>query len=164
MKDGAEIGPIQNKQQYEKVLGFIEGARKDGSIIAGGRAIPRDGYFIQPTIVRDIPDDAPLVREEQFGPVLPVLAYDTIDDMIDRVNNSEFGLGGTIWTNDPDRGLEIALRIQSGIIWVNKHLDAPYDTPYGGAKQSGIGRESGIEGMKEFTQSKIISIAKKAAA
>lgn len=164
LNQGAQIGPVQNRLQYEKVLGFIESARGQGRVVAGGSALPRQGYFIQPTIIRDLPDDAPLVREEQFGPVIPVLAYDTIDEVIERVNSSEFGLGGTIWTNDADRGLQVALRIQSGTVWVNQHLDMPYDTPYGGAKQSGIGRESGIEGMKEFTQSKIINIADKTAA
>lgn len=157
--EGTEIGPVQNKQQYEKVLGFIKTAREQGTVVAGGEALPQDGYFIKPTIIRDIADDAPLVREEQFGPVIPVLAYDTIEDVIERVNNSDFGLGGTIWTKNVDRGLDIALRIQSGTVWVNKHLDIPYDTPYGGAKQSGFGCESGIEGLKEFTQLKIINIA-----
>ncbi|MBH1449361.1 aldehyde dehydrogenase family protein [Stenotrophomonas maltophilia] len=163
LQEGTQIGPVQNKLQYEKVLGFIEGARSQGTVVAGGGALPQEGYFIQPTIIRDLPDDAPLVREEQFGPVVPVLAYDSIDEVIERVNSSEFGLGGTIWTSDADRGLEIALRIQSGTVWINKHLDMPYDAPYGGAKQSGFGRESGIEGMKEFTQSKIINIADKVA-
>lgn len=160
---GTQIGPVQNKQQYEKVLALIEGARAEGKVLAGGGAVQRDGYFIQPTVVRDLSDDAPLVREEQFGPVVPVLAYDSIDEVIERVNDREFGLGGTVWTNDPDRGVEVALRIQSGTVWVNKHLDMPFDVSFGGAKQSGIGRESGIDGMKEFTQLKVINIANKAA-
>ncbi len=96
MKEGTQIGPLQNKQQYEKVLGYIDEASRDGSIIAGGKALDRDGYFIEPTIVRDIPDDAPLVREEQFGPVVPVLAYDSIDEVVAKANDSEYGLGGTI--------------------------------------------------------------------
>ncbi|KJF70262.1 aldehyde dehydrogenase family protein [Agrobacterium arsenijevicii] len=160
---GTQIGPVQNKQQYEKVLDLIEGARAEGKVLAGGSAVQRDGYFIQPTVVRDLSDDAPLVREEQFGPVVPVLVYDSIDEVIERVNDSEYGLGGTVWTDDPDRGLQVALRIQSGTVWVNKHLDMPFDVSFGGAKQSGIGRESGIDGMKEYTQLKVINIANKAA-
>src|SRR3546814_11332192 len=84
--------------------------------------------------------------------------------VISRANDSEYGLGGTIWTNDAERGLHVALQIQSGTVWVNKHLDMPFDVPFGGAKQSGIGREQGVEGLKEFTQAKIINIANRIAA
>src|SRR3546814_14989465 len=76
--------------------------------------------------------------------------------VISRANDSEYGLGGTIWTNDAERGLHVALQIQSGTVWVNKHLDMPFDVPFGGAKQSGIGREQGVEGLTEFTQAKSI--------
>jgi len=99
------------------------------------------------------------VREEQFGPVIPVLAYDTIEEVIGRANDSEYGLGGTIWTNDAERGLAVALQIQTGTVWINKHLDMPFDVPFGGAKASGFGLSQGLEGMKEFTQLKIINIA-----
>jgi acyl-CoA reductase-like NAD-dependent aldehyde dehydrogenase len=164
LNQGAQIGPVQNRQQYQKVLELIDDAAGQGHVLAGGGALEREGYFIAPTVIRDLPDSARLVREEQFGPVIPVLAYDTIEEAIERANDSEYGLGGTIWTNDADRGLEVALRIQSGTIWVNKHLDMPFDVPFGGAKQSGIGREQGVDGMKEFTQAKIINIANKMAA
>jgi acyl-CoA reductase-like NAD-dependent aldehyde dehydrogenase len=160
LKQGAQIGPVQNKKQYERVLELIEDARGQCTVVVGGDPLGREGYFIAPTVVRDLPDDARLVREEQFGPAFPVLAYDTIDEVIARVNHSEFGLGGTVWTADPVRGFEVATRIHTGTVWVNKHLDMPFDIPFGGAKQSGIGRENGIEGMKEFTQSKIINVAK----
>ncbi|EOG4615966.1 aldehyde dehydrogenase family protein [Pseudomonas aeruginosa] len=163
LNQGTQIGPVQNMQQFEKVLGILEEAAALGKVLAGGGALDRHGYFIAPTVVRDLPDTARLVREEQFGPVIPVLAYDTIEEVIQRANDSEYGLGGTIWTNDADRGLEVALKIQSGTVWVNKHLDMPFDVPFGGAKQSGIGREQGIDGMKEFTQAKIINVAKKMA-
>ena len=153
------IGPVQNKAQFDKVLSLIADARLHGKVIAGGEALERDGYFIAPTIVCDLPDDAALVQEEQFGPVIPVLAYDSIDEVIERANDSDYGLGGTIWTADADRGFEIALRVQSGTIWVNQHLDMPIDVSYGGAKQSGIGREFGMDGLKEFTQAKVINVA-----
>jgi acyl-CoA reductase-like NAD-dependent aldehyde dehydrogenase len=165
LEEGTQMGPVQNRQQYEKVLAFIEDARlAKGTILEGGGALKREGYFIAPTFVRDLPDNARLVREEQFGPVIPILAYDTIDEVIFRANDSEYGLGGTIWTNNPDRGQEIAMRIQSGTIWVNKLVDAPFDIPLGGAKQSGFGREMGLDGLKEFTQGKIINVGKKKAA
>ena len=117
LQQGTTIGPIQNKAQFEKLLGFIAEARAKGTIVAGGEPIPGDGYFIGPTIVRDLPDDARLVREEQFGPVLPILAYDDLEEAIARANDSEYGLGGTIWTSDAERGIEVASRIQSGTVW-----------------------------------------------
>jgi len=155
-----EMGPLQNKVQYEKVKEFLADALLHGKVIAGGKALDRDGYFIAPTIVRDIPDDARLVREEQFGPVLPVLKYTDLDDAIARANSTEYGLGGTVWGTDLKRAYEVADRIASGTVWVNKHLDLPPDIPFGGAKQSGFGAEMGQEGLEEFTQSRIINMAK----
>jgi acyl-CoA reductase-like NAD-dependent aldehyde dehydrogenase len=155
-----QMGPLQNKAQFEKVKGFLEDARTHGKVIAGGSASERDGYFIPPTIVRDIPDDARLVQEEQFGPVLPVLRYSSIDDAIARANSTDYGLGGTVWGSDLKRAFEVAQRIASGTVWVNKHLELPPDIPFGGAKQSGLGTEMGQEGLEEFTQSKIINMAK----
>lgn len=158
-KQGTQIGPIQNRAQFEKLKGFLDDARENGSVIAGGAPLDREGYFIAPTIVRDIPDDARLVREEQFGPILPVLAYDDLDEVISRANDSEYGLGGTIWTSNPERAIAVAMKIDSGTVWVNKHLDLPFDVPFGGAKQSGFGAELGREGLEEFAQSKIINVA-----
>lgn len=158
-KQGTQIGPIQNRAQFEKLKDFLDDAHENGTVIAGGAPLDREGFFIAPTIVRDIPDDARLVREEQFGPVLPVLAYDDLDEVISRANDSEYGLGGTIWTSNPERAIAVAMKIDSGTIWVNKHLDLPFDVPFGGAKQSGFGAELGREGLEEFAQSKIINVA-----
>jgi acyl-CoA reductase-like NAD-dependent aldehyde dehydrogenase len=160
LDNACDIGPVQNRQQYEKVINLINDARRTGKIVAGGETIDGGGYFIRPTIVKDIDDDEPLVKDEQFGPVIPIMAYQTVEDMVRRVNDSQYGLGGTIWTSDVDRGLSIALKIETGTIWINKHLDTPFDIPFGGAKSSGIGREGGQEGLKEYTQAKIINIAK----
>ena len=121
LMQGVTIGPIQNKMQYEKVKGFLEDAKANGNIIAGGEALDRDGYFIAPTIVRDIGDDSRLVREEQFGPVLPVMSFDHVDDAIARTNNTDYGLGGSVWTSN--RGSRVRGRLQSaqsGTVWVNK--------------------------------------------
>jgi acyl-CoA reductase-like NAD-dependent aldehyde dehydrogenase len=160
MDAATEMGPLQNKAQFEKVKEFLEDARINGKVIAGGKALEREGYFIAPTIVRDIADDARLVQEEQFGPVLPVLKYSSIDDAIARANSTEYGLGGTVWGADTKRASDVAQRVASGTVWVNKHLDLPPDVPFGGAKQSGLGAELGQEGLEEFTQSRIINIAK----
>jgi acyl-CoA reductase-like NAD-dependent aldehyde dehydrogenase len=155
-----QMGPIQNKRQFEKVKELIEDAQQNGTIVAGGGVLEREGYFVQPTIVRDIPDSARLVREEQFGPVLPVLRYSNIDEVIARANDTEFGLGGSVWSSDRERAFRVATQINAGMVWVNKHLDPGLDTPFAGAKQSGIGVEMGQEGLEEFTQATIINIAK----
>ena len=161
LEQGVDYGPLQNKEQYEKVKGFIEDARRDGKIIAGGGWHDGPGYFIRPTIVRDIADSSRLVREEQFGPVLPVLKFTDVDDAIARANSTEFGLGGTIWAKNPEDGLRVAMKIDSGVIWVNQHMTVdPLISSIGGAKQSGIGTELGVEGLYEFTQHHSIYVAR----
>jgi acyl-CoA reductase-like NAD-dependent aldehyde dehydrogenase len=160
LQPGVQMGPLQNEAQFEKVKGYIEAARQDGKVVAGGGVLDRAGYFVRPTIVRAIPDDARLVREEQFGPVLPVLRYSDIDEVIARANDTEFGLGGSVWSSDLERALGVAARIDSGTVWVNQHFDIGLDIPFGGAKQSGVGAELGREGLEEFTQAAIINVAK----
>jgi acyl-CoA reductase-like NAD-dependent aldehyde dehydrogenase len=160
LKPGTQMGPIQNKAQFEKVSEFLEDARQNGKIVASGGVLDREGFFVQPTIVRDISDDAKLVREEQFGPVLPVLRYSEIDEVVARANATEYGLGGSVWSSDRDRAFAVASRIDSGTVWVNKHLDIGLDTPFGGVKQSGLGAELGQDGLEEFTQATIINMAK----
>jgi len=160
LDEATQMGPLQNKVQFDKVKEFLADAHAHGKVIAGGAALDRAGYFIAPTIVRDIADDARLVREEQFGPVLPVLKYASLEDAIARANDSEYGLGGSVWGANVERAYAVAARIASGTVWVNKHLDLPPDIPFAGAKQSGFGAEMGQEGLEEFTQSKIINMAK----
>jgi acyl-CoA reductase-like NAD-dependent aldehyde dehydrogenase len=160
LKQGTQMGPLQNKAQFEKVKGFLEDAKRDGKIVAGGELLSRKGYFIQPTIVRDIPDDARLVTEEQFGPIVPVLRYSDVDDAIARANDSDYGLGGTVWAKDLDRAFQVAAKMESGVVWINKFLDVSPDISVGGAKQSGIGGELGLEGLESFTQAKVINMAK----
>ena len=156
-KQGTTVGPIQNKMQFDKVRALIDDARARGTVIAGGEPLDRDGYFIPPTIVRDLPEDAPLVREEQFGPVLPVLQYDDLDDVIDRANASEFGLGGTVWGKDVDRATAVAMRINAGTVWVNQHLAIDPLIPFRGVKQSGLGGELGEAGLHEYTQAHVVN-------
>jgi acyl-CoA reductase-like NAD-dependent aldehyde dehydrogenase len=160
LKQGTQMGPLQNKAQFEKAKAFLEDAKRNGKIVAGGEVLSRKGYFIQPTIVRDISDDARLVTEEQFSPIVPVLRYSDIDDAIARANDSDYGLGGTVWAKDLDRAFQVAARIETGTVWINEFLDVSPDIPFGGAKQSGIGTELGQEGLEAFTQVKIINMAK----
>ena len=159
MEEQTQFGPIQNKVQFEKVKGYLADAHARGKVIAGGAVLDRPGYFIPPTIVRDIPDDARLVREEQFGPVLPVMRYSDLEDAIARANDSEFGLCGSVWGRDGARAQAVARRMNSGTVWVNKTLDINPNYPFRGAKQSGIGAELGRAVLEEYTQAKVINIA-----
>ncbi|WPB89298.1 aldehyde dehydrogenase family protein [Streptomyces malaysiensis] len=156
-EDGVTHGPIQNKRQYDKLLALLEVARQDGTVIAGGSALERPGYFIRPTIVRDINDGSVLVDEEQFGPILPVISYSDIDEVIDRANSSGFALGASVWSADPERAADLAWRMDAGTVWVNKHSDIAPHIPFGGAKMSGVGTEFAQEGLYEFTQLKVIN-------
>ena len=158
LEQGTTIGPIQNRMQFEKVKGFLSAAEAEGTIIAGGKAMERAGYFIEPTIVRDVSDGAKIVDEEQFGPILPVIRFDDIDDVISRANASDYGLGGSVWSKDVARAAEVAARIQAGQVWVNQHLAIGPHIPMAGFKQSGLGVEQSAEGLTEYTQIQVINI------
>jgi acyl-CoA reductase-like NAD-dependent aldehyde dehydrogenase len=160
LKQGTQLGPLQNKMQFEKVKELIEDAKKTGNVIAGGETPEQTGYFIRPTIVRDITDGTRLVDEEQFGPVLPVIKYSDPEDAVARANASPYGLGGSIWSSDPQKAYDLATKLESGTVWVNKHADLAPNIPFGGARFSGLGTELGEEGLAEFTQLKIINMAK----
>ena len=160
LEQGTKIGPLQNKAQYDKVLGFIESARIDGNIIAGGDTPDRAGYFINPTIVRDITDGSKLVDEEQFGPVLPVIRFEDPLDAVTRANNGPYGLGGSIWSKDLDLAKSLAMQMDTGTVWINKHADLAPNVPFGGAKMSGLGTELGQHGLEEFTQLAVINMAR----
>ena len=146
--------------QYEKVKGFLDDARKNGNIVAGGAAMDRPGYFIQPTIVRDIKEGSKLVDEEQFGPVLPLIKYSDSEEVIRRANATNYGLGASVWSSDLERAHEVATRIEAGTVWINKHLDMAPHIPFGGSKHSGIGTEFAEEGLAEFTQLQVINSAR----
>jgi len=160
LKQGAQIGPLQNRMQFDKVKAFLDDARANGTIIAGGEIEDRPGYFIRPTIVRDISDGTKLVDEEQFGPVLPVIRYSDPEEALALANASPWGLGGSIWSSDRAVAHDMAMRMEAGTVWINKHLDFGPSIPFGGSKQSGIGVEFAEEGLAEFTQLHIINEAK----
>jgi acyl-CoA reductase-like NAD-dependent aldehyde dehydrogenase len=151
------MGPIQNAAQYHKALGYLEDARASGTIIAGGEPVPGPGYFIRPTIVRDILDSARLVREEQFCPVLPVLSYDDLDDAIERANATDYGLGATVWGRDLERAFDVAMRIEAGTVWINEHMVFDFSVTARGAKLSGFGGELGPEGFNSYTQGYVVN-------
>ena len=159
LEQGTQFGPLQNRMQFEKVQGILDDARKHGTVLAGGN-VPDKGYFIRPTIVRDIAEGTRLVDEEQFGPVLPVIKYSDPEDALARANASPYGLGGSVWSSDPDRAMGYAERMDVGTVWINKHSELAPHIPFGGAKQSGIGVEMGEESLAEFTQLQVINAAR----
>lgn len=158
LAQGTQLGPMQNRTQYEKVLAIIAEAKGQGKVIAGDRPFAGPGYFIYPTIVRDIAEGTELVDGEQFGPVLPVIRYSDPEDAVARANASPYGLGASIWCAEPDRAYDLAKRVEAGTVWVNKHADMALEIPFGGAKQSGIGAELAEEGLAEFTQLQVINM------
>ncbi len=160
MEEGTQIGPLQNKMQYEKVQALLETTAKSGKIIAGGAALDRPGFFIAPTVVRDVTDSDPIVADEQFAPILPVLPYSDLDDAIARVNASIYGLAGSVWSSDIARAASVAERIDSGTVWINSHLALDPEVPFRGAKQSGIGVEQAQEGLFEYTQARVLTVPK----
>ncbi|MFV0386602.1 aldehyde dehydrogenase family protein [Paracoccus sp. (in: a-proteobacteria)] len=160
LKQGTTVGPIQNREQYEKVKGFLDDARQNGTIIAGGEVVDGPGYFIRPTIVRDVRDGQRIVDEEQFGPILPVISFRDIDDVIARANRSEYGLGGSVHSANVEAATEIAGRIESGTVWVNQQLNIGPHIPMAGFKGSGLGVEQSVEGLAEYTQMQVINVAR----
>ena len=156
-EEGTTIGPLQNRRQYDRVCSLIDDARGEYAILAGGSPVERPGYFIRPTVVGDVTDDSELVREEQFGPVLPVLRYTDVDDAVRRCNDSEYGLGASVWSANVTEARRVGERLEAGTVWVNKHADIVPHVPNGGAKSSGFGVEFGIEGLLEFTRPQVLS-------
>ena len=156
-----QIGPINNAQQFERVNELVDDAKRHGArVIHGGARIGDRGYFYAPTIVGDVTDGIRLVDEEQFGPVLPIVPYNEVDDAVARANATHFGLSGSVWSSDVDRASDVACRLECGTAWVNQHMSILPDAPFGGVKWSGIGVENGPLGLLEFTQIQTLHIAK----
>ncbi|WP_417321108.1 aldehyde dehydrogenase family protein [Erythrobacter aureus] len=164
-QQGTGVGPIQNKKQYERVLELIQDAKDNGyKFLTGGDKDPSGtGYYVPITILDNPPEDARIVAEEQFGPVMPLLKFDSIDEVIERANNSEYGLAGAVWTKDTDKGVEIAEQLETGTVWINEFMHLSPFSPFGGHKQSGFGAEYGLDGLKEFTYPQVITVKRDAA-
>ena len=157
----SQLGPIQNRIQLEKVEAIAEAARRQGGqFLCGGERLPGAGYFYAPTIVAGLDEGSQLVDEEQFGPILPVIRYVDVDEVVMRANRNSNGLGGSIWTRDLDRAAALASRLECGTVWVNEHGAVQPDAPFGGIKQSGLGVEFGNHGLAEFTSIQTIKVMK----
>lgn len=152
MAPDTDLGPIQNKMQYGKLLDLFEDTRKQGYKVPLGGTIDQSlsGNFVPITIVDNPPENSRIVQEEPFGPILPIIAFDDIDDVIEKANATQFGLAGSVW-GDRDTAIAIARRLETGTVWVNEIHIHGIDIPFGGHKQSGMGVENGQEGLAEFT-------------
>jgi aldehyde dehydrogenase (NAD+) len=158
---GVQVGPINNRTQYERVLSLIADTRAQGhKLLLGGEATDGSGYFVPLTLVDNPPDDSRIVREEQFGPVLPLLKFTDIDEVIERANCSENGLAGSVWSRDEEKALAIARRMAVGTVFVNKVQYLSPLAAFGGHKQSGFGVENGVEGLLSYTNPQTIVKAK----
>jgi aldehyde dehydrogenase (NAD+) len=158
LDDATQIGPLVSQRQRDRVEGYIAKGLAEGARLTtgGGRPAGLDrGWFVQPTIFADVDNSATIAREEIFGPVLSVIGYDDVDQAVAIANDSDYGLGGSVWTADPERGLDVARRVQTGSIGINGYALDP-GSPFGGVKASGMGRELGPEGLAAFQQLKSI--------
>jgi len=161
MEEGILLGPIQNQMQYDKVKDLVEDAKANGATIhRGGSEMPGNGYFYPITLVGDIDNGSRLVDEEQFGPVLPIIKYKTLEEAIDKANDTSTGLGASVWGDDLQQAASVASQIEAGTVWINQHGAIHPMVPFGGIKDSGYGVEFGVEGLKSVTLPQVISIKK----
>lgn len=156
-QQGTDLGPIQNKMQYEKLKDLLADAKAKGlNFLSGGELPEGPGYFVPVTIIDNPPEDSRVVVEEAFGPVLPLLKFRDIDDVVARANDSEYGLAASVWGRDVAQARAIAERIEAGTVWINEiHSFSPH-IAFGGHKQSGIGIENALDGLSEYTNSQTI--------
>jgi aldehyde dehydrogenase (NAD+) len=146
------IGPMASSRHRDRVEGYIRTAREEGArLVTGGGRPDGRGWFVEPTVFADVSNDQTIAREEVFGPVLSIIPYDGEEDAIRIANDSEYGLGGSVWTTDTEHGTDVARRVQTGTIGVNQYLPDPA-APFGGVKGSGLGRELGPEGLVAYQQ------------
>lgn len=158
MGDGMDeknvLGPVQNRMQFDKVARLVADAKKKGQVLTGGA--PGEGLFFPATIVAGLKNGDALVDEEQFGPALPVIRYTDVEEAIRAANDSENGLGGSVWSKDIEHAKRIASRLECGSVWINKHGAIQPNAPFGGVKASGLGVEFAEEGLKEYTDAQVI--------
>ncbi|KAH6680672.1 putative aldehyde dehydrogenase [Halenospora varia] len=160
-EEGVFLGPVQNSMQYERVKGFFSEIESEGMKVAVGGTNPTGkGYFITPTIIDRPAETSRIVAEEPFGPIVPLLSFSTDQEAIDKANNSLYGLGGSVWSKDVDRANNIAKQIEAGTVWVNAHFAMEPHIPFGGHKNSGMGVEQGVSGLKSYCNSQTLYLAK----
>jgi aldehyde dehydrogenase (NAD+) len=154
-----EQGPQVDRDQYDKVMRYIESGKKEGARLAcGGGSVGDRGYFIQPTVFADVKDDMTIAREEIFGPVMSIIKFRDIEDVVARANRTEYGLAAAVWTRDIGKAMAIANNVRAGTVWVNCYDVFDAGAPFGGFKQSGMGRELGEYGLQQYTEVKTVTM------
>jgi phenylacetaldehyde dehydrogenase len=156
-----EVGPLVSETQLSRVLEYLEAATNDGAeFLTGGVKRGDEGYFVEPTVAINMPDDAAIVRDEVFGPLVVAMPFDDLSDVVRRANDTEYGLAAGVWTQDIDRALTLAEDLESGTVWVNCYNVLDIALPHGGYKQSGWGREMGVEAVHAFMESKTVTVGR----
>ena len=155
---GTEMGPVANAPQYQKVLGYLDQAREEGATVAYGGAADSGlgGLFVKPTVLTGITPQSTVFKEEVFGPVLAALAFTDEDEAVKLANDTPYGLAGAVWTKDVHRAHRVAARVKAGSVWINAYRVVAPSVPFGGFKQSGLGRENGIHAIDEYLEEKAI--------
>ena len=164
LSPGNLMGPQVSRRQQQRVLAYIETARKEGARVVIGGGVPAHlpkGFYVEPTLLADVDPGSTVAQEEIFGPVLCVIPYEDEEDAVRIANDSIFGLSGGVWSGDDDRAMRVARRIRSGTMSVNGAQWFDIDTPFGGYRQSGVGRENGVAGFEEYLETKVIGVPKR---
>jgi aldehyde dehydrogenase (NAD+) len=157
--DNTEQGPQVNQEQFDKVMGYIESGMREGAqMLCGGNRVGEQGFFIAPTVFADVRDEMKIAQEEIFGPVLSIIKFKDVDEVIQRANASIYGLAAAVWTQDITKAHAIANNVRAGTVWVNCYGVIDPAAPFGGFKQSGMGRELGEYGLQQYTEVKTVTI------
>jgi len=154
-----EQGPQVDQEQFNKVMGYIDvGKKENAKLMTGGNRVGEKGYFIEPTVFADVQDNMTIAREEIFGPVMSILKFKDLNEVVDRANKSLYGLAAAVWTKDITKAHAIADGVRAGTVWVNCYDVFDAAAPFGGFKQSGIGRELGEYGLANYTEVKTVTV------
>jgi succinate-semialdehyde dehydrogenase/glutarate-semialdehyde dehydrogenase len=154
-----QLGPVITEKQANKIAGLVDGAVKEGAkVLLGGKRPDSKGYFYPATVLTDVPPSATILKDEIFGPVAPIIAFETEEEAIRLSNATEYGLAAYLYTKDLKKGLKIAEKLEYGMIGINRGLVSDTAAPFGGVKQSGLGREGSHHGLIEFTECKYIAV------
>ncbi|MER6146665.1 aldehyde dehydrogenase family protein [Streptomyces hirsutus] len=155
------MGPLTTRPQFDRVSELVSDAVARGArVVSGGKPIEGGGYFFEPTVFADVAEGVRIVDEEQFGPVIPLLKYDTVDEAVTRANATDYGLSGSVWSADEEKARAVAEQLECGTAWINCHAMLPSHAPFSGAKHSGLGVANGEDGLRSFTEQQVVHTAK----